>query len=98
MEVLEYFNFGMSIKTWVGLFQKGSETYILQHVFLSEFFNLGQRSRQGDYRGNIYVRQLIKVKKGSRVFYDMFVNVKEFVQQNKWLVEMGNISEKDRTC
>lgn len=44
---------------------------------------------------NIYVRQLIKVKKGSRVFYDMFVNVKEFVQQNKWQVEMGNIGEKE---
>ena len=48
MEVLEYFNFGMSIKTWVGLFQKGSETCILQHVFLSEFFNLGRGCRQGD--------------------------------------------------
>ena len=44
---------------------------------------------------NIYVRQLIKVKKGSRVFYDMFVYVKEFVQQNKWQVEMGNIGKKE---
>ena len=42
------------------------------------------------------MRQLIKVKKGSRVFYDMFVNVKEFVQQNKWQVEMGNIGEKKK--
>ena len=25
----------------------------------------------------------------------MFVNVKEFVQQNKWQVEMGNIGEKE---
>ena len=41
------------------------------------------------------MRQLIKVKKGSRVFYDMFVNVKKFVQQNKWQVEMGNIGEKE---
>ena len=48
MEVLEYFNFGKSMKTWVGLFQKGSETCILQNGFLSEFFNLGRGCRQGD--------------------------------------------------
>ena len=38
-EVLDYFNFGNSIKTWVGLFQKGSETCILQNGFMSECFN-----------------------------------------------------------
>ena len=45
MEVLEYFNFGKSIKTWVSLFQKGSETCILQNGSLSEFFNLGRGCR-----------------------------------------------------
>ena len=40
MEGLEYFNFGKSIKTCVSLFQKGSETCILQNGFLSEVFNL----------------------------------------------------------
>ena len=48
MEVLEYFNFGKSIKTWVSLFQKGSETCILQNGSLSEFFNIGRGCRQGD--------------------------------------------------
>ena len=48
MEVLEYFNFGKSIKTWVSLFQKRSETCILQNGSLSEFFNLGRGCRQGD--------------------------------------------------
>ena len=40
MEVLEYFNFGKSIKTWVGLFQKGSETCILQNGFCQNFLIL----------------------------------------------------------
>ena len=47
-EVLDYFNFGNSIKTWVGLFQKGSETCILQNGFMSEYFNLRRGCRQGD--------------------------------------------------
>ena len=47
-EVLDYFNFGNSIKTWVGLFQKGSETCILQNGFMSECFNLRRGCRQGD--------------------------------------------------
>ena len=33
MKVLDYFSFGNSIKSWVGLFQKGSETCILQLVW-----------------------------------------------------------------
>ena len=32
-DVLDYFNYGNSIKTWTGLFQKGSETCILQKWF-----------------------------------------------------------------
>ena len=47
-EVLDYFNFGNSIKTWVGLFQKGSETCILQNGFMWECFNLRRGCRQGD--------------------------------------------------
>ena len=45
-DVIDYFNFGNSIKTWVGLFQKGSETYILQNGFMSDAFNLRRRCRQ----------------------------------------------------
>lgn len=47
-DVLDYFNFGNSIKTWVGLFQKGSETCILQNGFMSDAFNLRRGCRQGD--------------------------------------------------
>ena len=47
-EVLDYFNFGNSIKTWVGLFQKGSETCISQNGFMSECFNLRRGCRPGD--------------------------------------------------
>ena len=46
--VLDYFNFGNSIKSWVGLFQKGSETCILQNGFMSNFFSLRRGCRQGD--------------------------------------------------
>ena len=48
MKVLDYFNFGNSIKSWVGLFQKGSETCILQNGFMSNFFRLRRGCRQGD--------------------------------------------------
>ena len=48
MKVLDYFNFGNSIKSWVGLFQKGSETCILQNGFMSNFFSLKRGCRQGD--------------------------------------------------
>ena len=48
MKVLDYFNFGNSIKSWVGLFQKGSETFILQNGFMSNFFSLRRGCRQGD--------------------------------------------------
>ena len=48
MKVLDYFNFGNSIKSWVGLFQKGSETCILQNGFMSNFFSLRRGCRQED--------------------------------------------------
>ena len=47
-DVLDYFNFENSIKTWVGLFQRGSETCILQNGFMSDAFNLRRGCRQGD--------------------------------------------------
>ena len=37
MKVLDYFNFGNSIKSWVGLFQKGSETCIYKMVLCPTF-------------------------------------------------------------
>ena len=47
MKVFDYFNFGNSIKSWVSLFQKGSETCILQNGFMSNFFTLRGGCRQG---------------------------------------------------
>ena len=37
----------------------------------------------------------LKAKKGSRVFYDTFVNVNDYIQQNKWQAEKGDISENE---
>ena len=48
IKVLDYLNFGNSKKSWVGLFQKGSETCILQNGFMSNFFCLRRGCRQGD--------------------------------------------------
>ena len=47
-DVLDYFNFGNSIKKWISLFQQGSETRILQNGFMSDSFYLGRGCRQGD--------------------------------------------------
>ena len=38
-KVLDYFNFGPSIKRWIKLFQSGVESCILQNGFMSNFFN-----------------------------------------------------------
>ena len=48
IKVLDYLNFGNSIKLWMGLFQIGSETCILQNGFMSNFFSLRRGCRQGD--------------------------------------------------
>ena len=36
--VLQYFNFGPSIISWINLSQKGSESCIIQNGFMSDFF------------------------------------------------------------
>ena len=46
MKVLDYFRVGSSIKTWVGLFQKGSETCILQNDYMSNIICLRRGCRQ----------------------------------------------------
>ena len=45
---------------------------------------------------NVFVKKLMKVIKGSRVFYDIFVNVNDDIPQNKWQAEIGDISENER--
>ena len=47
-KVLDYFNFGPSIRSWTKLFQSGAESCILQNGFMSDFFQLGRGCRQGD--------------------------------------------------
>ena len=37
----------------------------------------------------------MKAKKGSRVFYATFVNVNDYIPQNKWQAEIGDISENE---
>ena len=44
---------------------------------------------------SIYVKELIKTKKGSRVFYDIFVGVNDFIPQGKWQAEIGDINENE---
>ena len=44
---------------------------------------------------NIYVKNLIKAKKGSRTFHDTFVGVNEYIPQGKWQAEICNISENE---
>ena len=44
---------------------------------------------------NIYIKNLIKANKGSRIFYDTFVGVNEYIPQGKWQAEIGNISENE---
>ena len=44
---------------------------------------------------NVFVKKLMKAKKGSRVFYDTFVNVNDYIPQNKWQAEISDITENE---
>ena len=44
---------------------------------------------------NVFVKKLMQAKKGSRVFYDTFVNVNDYIPQNKWQSEIGDITENE---
>ena len=81
-DVLDYFNFGNSIKTWIGLFQKGSETCILQNGFISEAFNLRRGCRQGDpispYLFILCAEILGKMVRKNKEIKGIFINGKEY--------------------
>ena len=47
-KVLDYFNFGPSVKSWIKLFQKGSESGIIQNGHMSDFLKLKRGCHQGD--------------------------------------------------
>ena len=71
-KVLDYFNFGPSIKRWIKLFQTGVESSILQNGFMSDFFQLKRGCRQGDpispYIFILYVEVLgMMIRKSSDV-------------------------------
>ena len=36
----------------------------------------------------VFIKKLMKAKKGFRLFYDTFVNVNDYIPQNKWQAEM----------
>ena len=44
---------------------------------------------------NTYVKELIKTKKGSRIFYDIFIGVNDFIPQGKWQADIGDINENE---
>lgn len=44
---------------------------------------------------NIYTSYLIKEKKGSRTFYDIFAGVKEMNSHEKWLTDVGVIRDTE---
>ena len=46
--VLQFFNFGSSIRNWISTFYKKSSSAVLQCGHLSPFFMLGRGCRQGD--------------------------------------------------
>ena len=37
----------------------------------------------------------MKAKKGSKIFFDTFVGVNEYIPQGKWQAEMGDIRENE---
>ena len=47
-KVLQFFNFGPSIRNWISTFYKNSSSAVLQCGHLSSFFKLGRGCRQGD--------------------------------------------------
>ena len=47
-KTLDNFNFGPSFKRWIGIFQNGSESCILQNGHMTEYFSLQRGCRQGD--------------------------------------------------
>ena len=82
MKVLDYFNFGNSLKSWVGLFQKGSETCILQNGFMSNCFGLRRGCRQGDpispYLFILYAEILGKMVRKNKEIKGISINGKEY--------------------
>ena len=80
--VLQYFNFGPSIISWINIFQKGSESCTIQNGFMSDFFNLKRRCRQGDaispYVFILCAEILGKMIRDNKVLKGIRINGNEF--------------------
>ena len=81
-KVLDYFNFGQSIKRWIKLFQTGVQSCILQNGFMSDFFYLQRGCRQGDpispYIFILCVEVLGQMIRNSKDVKGIVINNKEF--------------------
>ena len=81
-KVLEYFNFGPSVISWISIFQNGSESCIIQNGFMSEFFNLKRGCRQGDpispYIFILCAEILGKMVRDNEIITGININGKEF--------------------
>ena len=81
-KVLDYFNFGPSVKSWIKLFQNGSESCIIQNGHMSDFLQLKQGCRQGDplspYIFILCAEILGKLIRKNQTLKGIIINGKEF--------------------
>ena len=103
-KVLEYFNFGRSVKTWISLFQNGAESCILQNGFMSDFFNLKRGCRHGDpispYIFILCAEILGKIIRNNKDIKGIQINNKEFklsqyADDTQLLLDCSEISLKE---
>ena len=82
-KILEYFNFGPSVISWISIFQNGSESCIIQNGFMSEFFNLKRGCRQSDpispYIFILCADIIRKMVRDNEVITGININGKEFM-------------------
>ena len=81
-KVLEYFNFGPTVISWISIFQRGFEPCIIQNSFMSELFNLKRGCRQGDlispYIFILCAEILGKVIRDNEIITGININGQEF--------------------
>ena len=104
LKVLDYFNFGRSIKTWISLFQNGAESCILQNGFMSDFFYLKRGCRQGGpispYIFILCAEIFGKMMRNNKDIKGIHINNKEFklsqyADDTKLLLDGSEISLKE---
>ena len=58
-KTLDYFNFGPSFKRWIRLFQKSSESCILQNGHMSDYFPKRLQTRRSDITIHFYFMRFL---------------------------------------